>query len=92
MEYVQYLDEFSNCSFISYYSFINKLTGIFFLLAFIGKFNYGLAGLINSIFYVFNNMLYFMDECLDANVVRMDGGDCGVDVIEVSVEDHVAHL
>ena len=29
-------------------------------------------------------MLYFMDKCLDANVVRMDGGDCGVDVIEVS--------
>ena len=28
-------------------------------------------------------MLYFMDECLDADVVCMNGGDCGVDVIEV---------
>ena len=28
-------------------------------------------------------MLYFMDEGLDADVVCMNGGDCGVDVIEV---------
>ena len=42
-----------------------------------------MAGLVYSVFHILNDILNLVNEGLDANVVGLDGGNGGIDIVEI---------
>ena len=42
-----------------------------------------MAGLVHSVFHVLNDVLNLVNEGLDTNVIGVNGGDGGIDIVEI---------